>query len=106
MKYLIDRTSSGRKSGKVDMTRGYIIDDIGFSIDLVSRAMGLPTTSHLETWMVCFIETINTCKIPINWAMILNVNLDKKLILVSQISYDLLYSVSFGSKTHSFSEIV
>lgn len=42
--------------------------------------MGLPTSRHLNIWMVHFIETIKTMKIPIDWALILSENLDEQLV--------------------------
>lgn len=57
-------------------------DDIGYAIVLMSRVMGLPTTRHLQTWMIHFIEAINTKKMEINWATILSDNLDEKLATV------------------------
>lgn len=54
-----------------------MIYDIGYSRVLLSRAMGLPTTSHLEKWMVLFIETIRMGKMSLDWAMILSDNMDE-----------------------------
>ncbi len=65
-KYLIYRTSLGRRARKVDMTQGYMIHEIGYSIVLLSRSMGLLATRYLEIWMIYFIETIRTCKTPID----------------------------------------
>ena len=50
--YLIEKTSLGNKMGKVDMTRGYIKEDIGYSIILLSRVMGLLAIRHLKIFMV------------------------------------------------------
>ena len=69
----------GRVIGKVDMTRGYMKEDIGYSIILLSRVMGLPVAGHLSTFMVNFIETIRTTKIPLDWATTLSENLCEKL---------------------------
>ena len=57
-------------------------DDIGHSIVFLSRIMGLPVAGHLNIWMVHFIETIRTTKMPIDWATILNENLDEQLVAV------------------------
>lgn len=56
--YLIEENPLGKKTGKVDMTRGYMKEDIGYSIILLSRVMGLPAIGHLNIFMVHFIETI------------------------------------------------
>ena len=53
--FLIDKTLVGHRVGKVDMTRGYMEDDNGYVIVLLSRVMGLPTVEHLNNWMVHFI---------------------------------------------------
>ncbi len=58
--------------GKVDMTQGYMRNDIGYTIVLLSRAMGLPVARHLNIWMVHFIETIRTTKMPMDWTTILS----------------------------------
>ena len=68
------KTPLGQKVGKVDMTRGYMKDDIGYLIVLLIRVMGLPTVGHLQTWMVHFIDTIRTAKMPIDWATIVSDN--------------------------------
>ena len=62
------------------MMRVYMKDDIGHSIVLLSRVMGLLVTRHLNIWMVHFIETIRTTKMPIDWATILNENIYEKMI--------------------------
>lgn len=62
------------------MTRGYMKDDIRYSIVLLSRVMGLPVVGHLNIWMVHFIETIQTTKMPIDWVTILSANLDEQLV--------------------------
>lgn len=59
------------------MIRGYMKDAIRYLIILLSRVMGLPTMGHLQTWMVHFIETIRTTKMPIYWATILSDKLDE-----------------------------
>ena len=48
------------------MTQGYMKEDIGYSIILLSRVMGLATTGHLSAFMVKFIEIIRTKKIPLD----------------------------------------
>ena len=52
--YLIEKPPRGRITGKVDMIRGYMKDNIGYSIILLSRFMGLPAAGHLSTFMVNF----------------------------------------------------
>lgn len=64
--YLIDRTPTGRKVGKVDMTRDYMKDDIRHSIVLLRNIMGLSIARHLNIWMVHFIETMRMTKMPIS----------------------------------------
>ena len=59
------------------MTRGYMKDDIGYSIVLLSRFMGLSAAGHLNIWMVHFLEIIRTMKMPIDWGTILSDNLDE-----------------------------
>lgn len=46
--FLIDRTPIGCKIEKVDMTRGYMKDDIRYAIVLLSKIMGLPIVGHLH----------------------------------------------------------
>lgn len=75
--FLIERTLVGYRVSKVDMTQGYMKDDIGYIIFLLSRVMGLPVVGQLQTWMVHFIETIKTTKILIDWAIILSDYLDE-----------------------------
>ena len=82
--YLIDKPPRGRIIGKVDMTKGYMKEDIGYSIILLSTVMGLPVASHLSTFMVNFIETIRAEKIPMDWSMTLSENLCKKLRIVKE----------------------
>lgn len=57
-------------------------EDTRYAIILLSKVIGLPASRHLNIWMVHFIETIRTKKIPIDWASILSENLDKKLMAV------------------------
>ena len=54
-------------------------EDIGYSIILLSRVMGLPVAGHLSTFMVNFIETIRIARTPPDWATILSENLCEKL---------------------------
>ena len=65
-KYLITQTPHNRRPGKVDLTKGYMISKIGYCIVLLTRVTGLSTTSHLETWMVYFIEKIRIGENMIN----------------------------------------
>ena len=76
------RPLANRRPRKVDMTQGYMIDDIGYSIVLLTKVMGVLTIIHLETWMVHFIETIKTRNLLIDWPTIISNNLDEKLIQV------------------------
>ena len=57
-------------------------EDIGYSIILLSKVMGLPTSRHLNIWMVHFIEAIKMVKMSIDWASILNENLDEQLMMI------------------------
>ena len=82
--YLIERPPQGRITGKVDMTRGYMKEDIGYSIILLSRVMGLSVVSHLSTFMVKFIETIKTTKILLDWATTLSENLCEQMRMVRE----------------------
>ena len=82
LSYLIEKPPRGRITGKVDMTRGYMKEDIGHSIILLSRVMGLLVASHLNTFMVNFIETIKATKIPLNWVTTLSENLCEQLRVV------------------------
>lgn len=59
------------------MTRGYMKEDIRYSIILLSRVMGLLASGHLNIWMVHFIEMIKTIEMPIDLASILSENLDE-----------------------------
>lgn len=78
--FFIDRTLVGHRVGKVDMTRGYKKDDIRYLIILLRIIMGLLVVGHLHIWMVHFIETIRTTKMPIDWATMLSENLDEQFI--------------------------
>ena len=71
----IKKPPRGKMISKVDMTRGYMKDEITYSIILLSRVMGLPTVGHLAPFMVNFIETIKHTKIPLDWATTLSKNL-------------------------------
>ena len=75
--YLINKMPLGRRVWKVDMTRGYMKDDIINSIVLPSRIMGLPVVGHLNICMVHFIKTVRMTKITIDCATILSENLDE-----------------------------
>ena len=55
---------------------------IRYSIILLSRVMGLPTSGHLNIWMVHFIEMIKTTEMPIDWNSILSENLDEQLVVI------------------------
>ena len=78
----IDRTQVRRRARKVDMTQGYMKDDIGYTIVLFSRVMGLLVAGHLNIWMVYFIATIRMTKLSIDWGTILSDNLDKQLVAI------------------------
>ena len=64
--YLIEKNPLGRVIGKVDMTRGYMKEDISYSIILFRRVMDLPIAGHLSSFIVNFIEIIRTTKIPLD----------------------------------------
>ena len=66
------------------MTQGYMKEDIGYSIILLRRIMGLPAVGHLNTFMVNFIEIIRQEKIPLDWATTLSENLSEKLRMVKE----------------------
>ena len=68
--------------GKVDMTQRYMKEDIGYSIILLSRVMGLSVVGHLSTFMVNFIETIKQAKLPLDWATTLSEKLCEQLRMV------------------------
>ena len=57
-------------------------DDIGYSIILLSKVMGLPVVVHLAPFMVNFIETIRHAKMPVDWTTILSENLCDQLRIV------------------------
>ena len=74
-------------------------DDIGYSIILLSRVMGLPVAGHLAPFMINFIETIRHAKIPMDWATTLSENLcdqlrttkdKKKFYMISYVVYFLV----------------
>ena len=78
------------------MTRGYMKEDIGYSIILLSRIMGLSTIGYLSTLMINFNETIKTKKIPLDSETTLSENLceqsrmvkeNKKFYMTSYIVY-------------------
>ena len=97
--FLIDKIPMGCWVGKVDMTRGYMKDDIEYAIMFLSRAMGLPAAGHLQTWMVHFIETIQTAKMPTDWTTILSDNLDEQLCNRQSrptLLYDIIHGVFVG----------
>ena len=54
-------------------------NDIGYSIILLRRVMGLLAVGHLTPFMVNFIKTIRNAKIPLDWATTLNENLCEQL---------------------------
>ena len=64
------------------MTQGYMEEDIGYSIILLSRVMGLPIVGHLAPFMVNFIETVRHGKITLDWATTLCKNLCEQLRIV------------------------
>ena len=51
----MEKTPLGKKIGKVDMTRGYMKEDIEYSIILLSRVMGFAAARYLNIFMVYFI---------------------------------------------------
>ena len=57
-------------------------EDIGYSIILLSRVMGLPIVGHRNTFMINFIETIKAAKISLDWATTLSENLCEQLGVV------------------------
>lgn len=57
-------------------------EDIGYSIILLSRVMGLSVAGHLSTFMIKFIETIKMTRMPLDWATTLSENLCEKLRMV------------------------
>ena len=64
------------------MTQGYMKEDIGYSIILLSKVMGLPAVGHLGTFMINFIKTIRHAKMPLDWATTLSANLCEQLRMV------------------------
>ena len=82
LSYLIEKPPQDRIKGKVDITQGYMNDDIDYSIILLSRVMGLPIVFHLSSFMVNFIEAIKTTKMLLDWATTLNENLCEKMGVV------------------------
>ena len=75
----MEKTPLGKNIGKVDMTRGYMIEDIGYSIILLSRVMGFAAARYLNIFMVYFIKTIKMTMMPLNWASTLSENLCEQL---------------------------
>ena len=73
--YFIEKPPRGKTLNKVDLARGYMKDDIGYPIILLSRVMGLSAAGHLAPFMINFIETIKHAKIPMDWATTLSENL-------------------------------
>ena len=57
-------------------------EDIGYSIILLRRVMGLPTAHQLSTFMVNLIKTIRAEKILLDWATTLSENLCEQLRIV------------------------
>lgn len=82
LSYLIEKNPLECKARKVDMIMSYMKDDIEYSIVLLGRVMWLLILGYFNKWMVHFIETIKTTKISIDWASILNENLDEQLVVV------------------------
>ena len=85
--YLFEKTPLGKVTRKVDMTRGYMKEDIGYSIILLSRVMGFPTARHLNVFMITFIETIKTTRMPLDWATTLSENLCEQLGVIKDMVY-------------------
>ena len=73
--YLIEKNPLGKKTCKLDMTRGYMKEDIRYSIILLSKIMGLLVARNLNIFMVHFIETIKKVEMPLDWASTLRENL-------------------------------
>lgn len=61
------------------MTRGYMKDDIGYSIILLSKGMGLLAIEYLISFMVNFIETIKMARMPLDQATTLSEKLCEQL---------------------------
>ena len=79
--YLIEKNLLGKKIRKVDMTRGYMKEDIGYSIILLRRIMSLSVVGHLNIFMLHFIEMIKKVEVPLDWASTLSENLCEKLVV-------------------------
>ena len=73
--YFIEKPPRGKTISKVDMTWGYMKDELRYSIILLSRVMGLLIVGHLSTFMVNFIETIRHANIPLDLDTTLSENL-------------------------------
>ena len=82
--YLIEKTPLGKVIGKVDMIRGNMKEDIGYSIILLSIVMGLAIAGHLITFMFNLIKTIRQVKIPLDWTTTLSKNLCEQLRTVKE----------------------
>ena len=54
-------------------------EDIGYSIILLSRVMGLSAAGHRSTFMINFIEIIKTARMPLDWATTPSENLCEQL---------------------------
>ena len=65
------------------MTRGYMKDDIEYSIVLLTKIIGSPVAGDLNIWMIHFIETIRTKKMQIDWATMQSKKLDEQLVAVN-----------------------
>ena len=59
-----------------------MIDEIGYSIVLLRRVMRLLVVSHIENWVVHFIEMIKRRELSIDCATIISNKLDEQLILL------------------------
>ena len=83
-------------------------DDIGYSIVLLSRIMGLLVLGNLNIWMVHFLKTIRTMKMPIDWATILSENLDEHLVEIKTNPkfYDFIFGISISSKDYELPKII
>lgn len=64
------------------MTQRYMKENIGYSIILLRRVMGLSAVGHLSTFMINFIEIIKMTRMPLDWATTLSENLCEKLRIV------------------------
>jgi hypothetical protein len=65
------------------MIRGYMKEDIAYSIILLSTVMGFIVAGHLNIFMVHFIETIKKVEVPLDLASTLSENLGEKLVVVN-----------------------